>query len=212
MSFLFLHLFLLNTGCNGNSSLKADRPTVKAANGMAVVQDTLTQIANGQIIFSNGTTKALPFANDPAATVLILVRHAEPEVGGEDPEDPELNSAGKARAERLADILQNFPLAGVYTDYFVRATKTAQPCAYQQQLDIQFYDQENAADFIVQLAARQIGKNALVVGSANTVPKMLNRLFGESKFSTIKNNDYSDIFIVSINKDGESINIIQTFY
>lgn len=209
---LILHLLLLDTGCKSNSSQRPERAASGSGNGVEILQDTLTQVANGQLIFSNGTFKVLPFTNDMATTVLILVRHAEQEANGEDPEDPELTSVGRTRAERLADILQNFPLDGIYTNFFARTTKTAQPSAYQQEQPIQFYDHEKAADFVIQLAARQIGKNILIVGGANSVVQMLNRLHGESRFPDINATDYNNIYLVSINKDGQAVNIIRAIY
>lgn len=208
---LVLPLFLLGTNCKTNSPKTSNTSANGTSSAVEILRDTLVQIANGQLIFSKGNAKAMPFSEDAATTNLILVRHAEKANGGEDPDDPELTPAGLQRAERLADIVQNFPLDGVYTNYFVRTTKTAQPSAYQHQLDIEFYDHEKAADFIIQLAARQIGKNILVVGRANTIPQMLNRLLGESRFLDIAESDYSKIYIASIGKDGQ-VKIIQARY
>jgi phosphohistidine phosphatase SixA len=209
---LILPLFLLGTNCKSNSPKVSSTPKVQTTDPVEILQDTLARIANGQLIFSKGTAKALPFAKDAAATNLILVRHAEKASDGEDPEDPDLTPAGLARSERLADILQDLPLDGVYTNFFNRTVKTAQPTAYQQQVDIQFYNHENAADFAIQLAARQIGKNLLVVGRANTVPQMLNRLLGESRFSDIEEGDYSNIYIVSIGENGQAVKVIRALY
>ncbi len=208
---LLLPFLLSNTGCKSSSPQKVERPAAGMANGVEMLQDTLTRISDGALHFSKGNSKAIPFADDSNTTVLILVRHAEKASGGDDPDDPELTPAGQARSERLADILQDFSLDGVYTNYFTRTTKTAQPSAYQQQIDIQFYDPEKAADFIIQLAARQIGKHLLVVGRANTVPQMLNRLLGESRFTDIKEADYSNIYVVSIRKDGQ-IKVIRALF
>ncbi|MFN7117948.1 MAG: phosphoglycerate mutase family protein [Saprospiraceae bacterium] len=206
MKFIYLLIFsafLLATNCKSNSPKVTANTNPAVDNTVELLKDTLVQIADRQLLFAKGNSKTLPFSDDAATTTLILVRHAEKASGGEDPDDPDLTPAGVQRAERLADILQDFPLDGVYTNYFERTTKTAQPSAYQAQVDIQFYDHEKAADFIIQLAARELGKNFLIVGRANTVPQMLNRLLGEARFKDINEADYSNIYVVSIGKNGE---------
>lgn len=200
---LIFSFILLGNSCKSNSPQKTDTTVVKTDDGVELLQDTLVGIANGEMIFANGKRKALPFADDAGATQLILVRHAEKATGGEDPDDPDLTPAGVQRAERLADILQEFPLDGVYTTFYNRSTGTAQPSAYQAQVDIQFYDANQSADFVIQLAARQMGKHFLIVGHSNTVPQMLNRLLGEAKFKDLKDSDYSNIYMVSIDKEGQ---------
>ncbi len=208
---LIFAFILLGNSCKSNSPQKADSTVVKANDGVEILQDTLVGINNGELVFANGKRKALPFADDADATQLILVRHAEKATGGEDPEDPDLTPAGSQRAERLADILQEFPLDGVYTTFYNRSTSTAQPSAYQAQVDIQFYEANQSADFVIQLAARQMGKHFLVVGHSNTVPQMLNRLLGEAKFKDLRDSEYSNIYVASISKDGQ-VEVIRALF
>lgn len=210
LSIFVVSLLLLNFSCKSTSPQKTSTAN-SSADVVEMLKDTLKQIENGRLYLANGTSKALSFSRDASTTTLVLVRHAEKAMDGDNPDDPGLTPAGQQRAERLADILQNFPLSGVYTTNFIRTTKTAQPSAYQQQLDMQFYDASKSADFVIQLAARNLGKNFLIVGHSNTVPLMLNRLLGESRFSNISETDYSNIYVVSISKEGQ-IRIVRALY
>jgi len=207
---LILPLLFLGTNCKTNSpKVTTTNPKpVETSSGVEIIKDTLVRIANRQLNFAKTNSIDLPFSDNAATTNLILVRHAEKAGEGE---DPELTREGQLRAERLADILQDFPLDGAYATSYARTTKTAQPTAYQQQIDMQFYDAKTSADFIIQLAARNMGKNFLVVGHSNTVPQMLNRLLGESKFANINEADYNNIYVVSISKDG-GIKVIQALF
>src|SRR5262245_44286273 len=66
-------------------------------------------------------------------TTFILVRHAEAEAAMEEGGDPPLNAAGRARAELLADFLENIDVVssvnGIYASDRRRTQQTAEPLA-----------------------------------------------------------------------------------
>ncbi len=103
------------------------------------------------------------------ATTFVLVRHAEK--AADDPRDPGLTDAGKARAARLAASLADAPLRAVYATAYRRTRDTAGPSAAAHGLEVAVYDaREPAADFAARLRAAHRSGTVLVVGHSNTVP------------------------------------------
>lgn len=207
INFLLLTV-LIYAGCKSDNKRLTDKDNEVKVEFQSV-EDSLLQITDRGMTFSNGTSEFLPFADDPEATIVVMVRHAEKDSIGD---DPDLTVAGQARAERLADIIKDFPLNLIYTNAFERTVKTAQPSAYQHQQAIQFYDHEAAAGFISTIAKNGQGLHLLVVGRANTVPEMLNTLAEEKRFPDIDESDYSNIYIIGISESGQRVNIIRAIY
>ncbi len=204
---LLLTLFIY-IGCKSDNKRLTDNANDTKIEVQSV-EDSLLQITDRGLTFSNGTSEFLPFADDPEATIIVMVRHTEQDTVGD---DPDLTATGQARAERLANMIKDFPLNLIYTNAFERTVKTAQPSAYLHQQAIQFYDHETAADFISTIAKNGQGLHLLVVGRANTVPEMLNTLAGEKRFPDIDESDYSNIYIIGISESGQRVNIIRAIY
>ena len=62
-----------------------------------------------------------------AQPVVVIVRHAEKATNGGN--DPDLSSAGQARAEALARILKDSGITAIFTSEFNRTQETAAPTA-----------------------------------------------------------------------------------
>src|SRR2546423_7035829 len=62
-----------------------------------------------------------------AQPVVVIVRHAEKAANGGN--DPDLSSAGRARAEALARILKDSGITAIFTTEFKRTQETAAPTA-----------------------------------------------------------------------------------
>lgn len=207
INLLLLTLFIY-IGCkNDNKRLAENTNDTKIE--VQSVEDSLLQITDRGLTFSNGTSEFLPFADDPEATTIVMVRHAEQNSVGD---DPDLTAAGQARAERLANMIKDFPLNLIYTNAFERTVKTAQPSAYQHQQAIQFYDDEAVAGFITTIAKNGQGLHLLVIGHTNTIPEMLNTLAGEQRFPDIDESDYSNIYVIGISDSGQAVKIIRAVY
>lgn len=111
---------------------------------------------------------ATPRERDVPVTTFVLVRHAEK--AADDPRDPGLTDAGKARAARLAASLADAPLRAVYATAYRRTRDTAVPSAAGHGLQIAIYDAgEPAAEFAARLRAAHRSGTVLVVGHSNTV-------------------------------------------
>ncbi|MGY6743815.1 MAG: phosphoglycerate mutase family protein [Cecembia sp.] len=132
---------------------------------------------------------------------IYLVRHAEKQLVGD---DPELSVAGSARARKLAQILADQEIEHVFSTDFIRTKATAQPLVDAQPgLSIEPYDVKKHDDLVKELRNRK--GNALVVGHSNTIHHVAN-YFVESgdKFPELEDIEYDFIFVVTLEKDGRS--------
>lgn len=137
---------------------------------------------------------APPAASD--TSTFLLVRHAEK--AADDPRDPSLTPAGRQRAERLARLVAEAPLAAVYTTDFRRTRATAEPAADAHGLDLALYDAEQAAaELAASLRQRHTGEAVLVVGHSNTVPGITAALCG-CEVAPIGDDDYGNLYRVRI--------------
>lgn len=126
---------------------------------------------------------AMPAAQaDGAATVVVVVRHAEKAADGS--RDPALTAAGRARAAALADALASMRVAHVYATPYRRTRDTAAPAAAARGLAVDVRPiADGDADAYVRalradILARHRGETVLVVGHSNTVPQTVAALCG----------------------------------
>lgn len=99
----------------------------------------------------------------------VIVRHAEK--SSDDPRDPSLSEAGRARAQRLAAALKNQPVRAVYATAYRRTQQTGEPTARSHDLQVVTYDaKQPAGDFAAALRREHPSGTVLVVGHSNTAP------------------------------------------
>ena len=138
-------------------------------------------------------------------TVFYLVRHAEKAAGGGDvPLAPE----GVRRAVELRDVLQNAPLAAIYTTGLTRTRETAAPVADDSNLGLRPYPEDPAtsvADWAAELAARHEGQQVLIVGHSGamsdeySIPSIAAALSG-AQVAAIPEAEYDNLYVVTIHK------------
>lgn len=137
-------------------------------------------------------------------TTVVIVRHAEK--AQDDPKDPSLNEAGRARAEALASALDSAGVGAVYSTQYKRNVQTAEPLAKRLGLavtqkpiggDTAAHSKEMAREVL----AREKGKTVLVVGHSNTVPDLV-KAFSGSTVEPLTEADYDRIFIVVVPPSG----------
>ena len=144
-------------------------------------------------------TSVIPALVSDTTTTLIVLRHADVVNGGS---DPGLSSAGIVRAEEVARLLSNVPVAAIYTTPFNRTRQTVQPLAAAKSLSISEYDSNKPyPDLVKEIITATHGKVAVIVGHSNTVPEILRELSNNSFNTTIGENQYDNLFIVSIPDD-----------
>jgi len=140
------------------------------------------------------------FFESQATTTVIFVRHAEKAVLPAD--DPGLTEAGKQRATELArQLVDADVVAGIdaiYSTSYRRTEETVQPVATALNLPITSYDAGNTETVMDEIVRAHKGKIVLVVGHSNTVPAMIGNMGASKKVPQISENEYDNIYVVSI--------------
>jgi broad specificity phosphatase PhoE len=127
----------------------------------------------------------------PAATI-ILVRHAERNAGMTP--DVLLTPRGEERARQLANILKDANIRAVYITEVRRTQQTAEPTAQQFHLQPIAIPSKDVDTLVSQLQALPDDQTVLVVGHANTVPLVVERLGGS--VPAISDTEYDRMIVV----------------
>ncbi len=153
------------------------------------------------------------FFESQSTTTIIFVRHAEKAAVGGD--DPPLSEAGERRVEELTRLLLDVDvIAGidaVYSTPYQRTQQTAQPVADALDLPINTYDASDTEDFLDTILREEKGRIVLVVGHSNTVPDMIANLGGHKEVPDIAEDEYDNIYFLSIPWFGKTKTIRMRF-
>ncbi|MBC7892991.1 MAG: histidine phosphatase family protein [Sphingobacteriaceae bacterium] len=138
------------------------------------------------------------FAQQPeTSTTLFLVRHAEK---ADQTDTSPLTERGKARAEKLAEMLRDATVQAVYSTNYVRTRETGRPLAEKRGLTVQPYEAKDEG-FAKTIVEKHGGQRVLVVGHSNTIPKLVNALAG-TNLSNLNDDEYDALFVVTVPKRG----------
>ncbi len=140
------------------------------------------------------------FFESQATTTIIFVRHADKaEMPGD---DPGLSADGRRRvAELTRQLVDADVVAGVdaiYATPYRRAQETARPLADKLNLEINTYDAGDTEAILEHILQRHKGKIILVVGHNNTLPVLIANLGASKRVPPIAENEYDNIYIISI--------------
>lgn len=139
--------------------------------------------------------------SEDSASTIILVRHAEKEGAGR---DPDLSEEGRSRAESLKEKMSAYPLTEIFSTPFKRTMNTAKPAAEAFGIEIQEYmPQKDMKPFLTQIIQRNKGTAVLIVGHSNTTPGLVNQLLGEERLNDLNESQYGDLFIVRVIELGD---------
>lgn len=141
-----------------------------------------------------------------AAQVIFIVRHAEKAATGG--HDPDLSGAGQKRAEALARILKDSQITAVFVTEFKRTQETAAPTAKAAHVDTTVVPANDVAGLAAKVRASN--GSALVVGHGNTIPDLM-KAFGITTPITIPEDDYSEIFVVSLHDPPQLLRLHYSF-
>lgn len=123
--------------------------------------------------------------------VVFLIRHAEK---ASDAKDALLSEAGHKRAECLAHFLENADMRKILVTKVVRTQQTAEPLAKKlgrKPIVLDAYD----IDAFVKNLRGEPNANVLVVGHADTIPKIIEQL-GGGEIAPIGDSEYDKIFVL----------------
>lgn len=142
-------------------------------------------------------------------TVCILLRHAEKENVGT---DPNLNSNGVLRAIELKRLLSNVTIGKIYSTPFNRTRQTASPLAVSKGIAITEYNPNlDVQQFINNVVAQNRGKIVVIVGHSNTIPEMIKVLSNNMVSVSISESEFDNLYIAR-SSTTESPSIIQKKY
>ena len=139
-----------------------------------------------------------------AQPVVVVVRHAEKATNGGD--NPDLSSAGRARADALARILKDSGITAIFISEFKRTQETAAPTATLIHVTPTVVAAKDTAALVARL--HQLSGNALVVGHGDTIPNIVKAL-GINRPINIPDADYSELLIVIL---GDKPQLFQLHY
>ena len=128
-----------------------------------------------------------------AETFVVIVRHAEK--AANDPKDPDLSSAGRARAEALAKILKDAGITAIFATEFKRTQETAAPIAKVSGVAPTIVGGKDIVTLTSKL--HQATGTAVVVAHGNTIPGIIKALGIETPIQ-IPDEDYTDLFVVTL--------------
>lgn len=160
-----------------------------------VVFSMLFAVFGAVVLFAYWTTFSRPI------TTIIIVRHAEKNIEANNP-NPDLSTAGQARAQELARMLGNAGITAIYATQFGRTQQTVQPIANALGLPITQVDSSNTVELNRQIDTRR-GETILVAGHSNTVPQIVEVLGGGS-VPAIPETEYDNLFVVTIYRYGKA--------
>ena len=129
----------------------------------------------------------------PKITTVYIVRHADKEGAGA---DPQLSAAGLQRAQTLAYMLRQDKVKAVFVTSFQRSRQTGEPTALDSGVTmLEYSDPDTVADLIL---ANFEGKRVLVVAHSNTVMKIAARLTGSlaTSIAVLAEHQFDRFFVV----------------
>ncbi len=140
------------------------------------------------------------FFESQATTTIIFFRHAEQT--SHDEADPPLSEAGQRRvAELTRQLVDADVVAGIdaiYSTPYIRSLETARPLADRLDLPINSYAADDTEQVLDTILKNHKGKIILVIGHSNTLPVLIANLGASKKVPTIAQNEFDNIYIISI--------------
>jgi phosphohistidine phosphatase SixA len=141
-------------------------------------------------------------ADQPSMTV-ILVRHAEKAIVPPENKDPDLSSAGLARAQELRRMFGDTGITAIYATQYKRTQQTVKPLADKLGLAVTKIDSKKTSDLVKQIRSRGTGQVIFIAGHNNTVPEIIAAL-GGPKLPIIPETEYDNLYILNVESDGSA--------
>jgi broad specificity phosphatase PhoE len=143
-------------------------------------------------------------AQNNNTTTYYFIRHAEKIRIDKTNKNPNLTAKGLERAKNWSEVFKNVKFDFIYSTKYNRTMQTAKPTAESNHLEIQNYSPSYLNDD--NFKSKTNGKTVLIVGHSNTTPQFVNDILGILKYPEIKDNNNSNLYIVTIsNKNKQSI-------
>jgi 2,3-bisphosphoglycerate-dependent phosphoglycerate mutase len=144
----------------------------------------------------------------------LLFRHAEKDTSPTaDKKNPNLTAAGKARADKLLQMLKEYKPQEVFSTIYNRTRQTVMPLAVDSyeafRLKIEIYDSSEQVAFVDKLILSN-SKCTVIAGHSNTIPALANLLLREAKYRDLVDSEYNKLWIIRIKKkNGKPYQILE---
>ena len=150
---------------------------------------------------------AFAYWNSATTTTIVLVRHAEKQVGAIT--DAPLSPEGEVRASRLTQLLggsEEFGRIGkIYVTNTRRTQQTAAGLAQRLGLTPEVVDAKTDSTDLARRAVRENrGHRALIVGHSNTVPEIVAALAHVQNVPTMGEDEFDTMYIVTVPTIGKA--------
>jgi 2,3-bisphosphoglycerate-dependent phosphoglycerate mutase len=150
---------------------------------------------------------AFAYWNSATTTIIVLIRHAEKQVGAIS--DAPLSPPGEVRAARLAQMFGDASTFGRVQKIYVTDTRRTQQTAagIAQRLGLTpeiAAGKSDAKELARRVLRENRGGRALVVGHSNTVPEMVAALTGQQNVPLIGDDEFDTLYVVSVPSIGRA--------
>ncbi len=133
-----------------------------------------------------------------STTLVLVVRHAEAEIGRGD--DPALSAAGEARAQRLAALMtaaSGFAPDGIVVSGLRRSGETARPLAAALSVPVVAVESRDPRVVVKRALAEFRGRRVLIVGHSDTVPAIVERL-ARQRVPAMSASEHGTLYVVAV--------------
>jgi len=157
-----------------------------------------------ELSLKNSNAFAITPESKSNMTQIYVLRHAEK--SSYDESDPDLSEYGVNHAKYWKSVLQHITFDQIYTTDFKRNIKTAAIISKGSGVEAEVY---HPMSFEVLKFINKIkGQKALIIGHSNTIPDMLNRIIGESKYPPMSHKNYNTLHLVTIDNNGNTASTV----
>ena len=150
---------------------------------------------------------AFAYWNSATTTTIVLVRHAEKQLGAIS--DAPLSPEGEVRASRLAQMLGGSEEFGrirkIYVTDTRRTQQTAAGLAQRLGLKPEIVDAKTDSAELARRAVRENrGHRALIVGHSNTVPEIVAELAHLNDVPPMGDDEFDTLYVVTVPTIGKA--------
>jgi broad specificity phosphatase PhoE len=138
---------------------------------------------------------------------VIALRHADIDVPPGSA-DPDLNAAGRARANALTHVVERAGVSTIFTSEFARTQQTVEPSA--RELGLVPRLAPAATTLARDAMAGRFGGVLLVAGHSNTVPMILAAL-GAAAPPVIREREFDNLFVLTTHS-GDDAQLVHLRY
>lgn len=148
---------------------------------------------------------SLAVAQSADPVTVFVVRHAERESSES---DSPLSEVGRARAERLAEMLKDAGITHAFSTEFARTRETVAPLATRLMLTPVVVPGRDLNALISVLQGLPPGSRALVAGHSNTINQIAGRL-GGTEIPALPETEYDRLYVVTMFEGKVSVVLVR---